>query len=97
MANALHFVRRHERVLKGLVRHLKPGGTFLLIEYDLTRGSPWIPFPVPFTRFQTIAPRVGLSEVREVGRRPSRYGPRELYAAVAVHRQTLNAPRERIT
>ena len=84
MANALHFVRRHERVLRGLVRHLKPGGTFLLVEYDLSRGSPWIPFPVPFGRFQTLAPRVGLSEVREVGRRPSRYGPRELYAAVAV-------------
>ena len=30
MANALHFARRHERVLRGLVRHLKPGGTFLL-------------------------------------------------------------------
>ncbi len=84
MANALHFARRHERVLTQLVGHLRPGGTFLLVEYDLKRGSPWIPFPVPFTAFGRLAARVGLSEPEEVGRRPSRYGPRELYAAAAV-------------
>ena len=84
MANSLHFVRRHEYTLKKIVRHLKPGGTFLLVEYDLTTGSPWIPFPVPLGRFQTLAPRVGLGEVQEVGRHPSRYGPREFYAAAAV-------------
>ena len=84
MANALHFVRRHEYTLGKIVRYLKPGGTFLLVEYDLTTGSPWIPFPVPFEHFKTLAPRIGLDEVREVGRHPSRYGPREFYTAAAV-------------
>ena len=84
MANSLHFVRRHERVLAPLVRHLQPGGTLLLVEYDIWRGSPWIPFPVPFAKFEALAPKVGLSEAREVGRRGSRYGPRDLYAAAAL-------------
>ena len=84
MANALHFVRRHEYTLGKIVRYLKPGGTFLLVEYNLTKGSPWIPFPVPLGRFQTLAPRAGLGAVQEVGRHPSRYGAREFYAAAAV-------------
>ena len=82
-ANALHFVRRHERVLEQLVGYLKPGGALLLVEYDITRGSPWIPFPVPLAHFERLAPRVGLGAVKEVGRRRSRYGPRDIYAAVA--------------
>ena len=83
MANALHFVRRPARVLTPLVAHLRPGGTFLLVEYDLTRGSPWIPFPVPLERFRALAPGVGLEGAHELARRPSRYGPREIYAAIA--------------
>ncbi len=83
MANSLHFVGRQERVLRQVVGDLVPGGTFLLVEYDLQRATPWIPYPVPPARFADLARRVGLSEPREFKRRPSRYGPRELYAAVA--------------
>ena len=86
MANALHFARRHERVLRQVVSTLKPGGTFILVEYDIQRGSPWIPFPVPFESFRMLAPKVGLNEVREIGRRRSRYGPRDIYAAVATRK-----------
>ena len=82
-ANALHFARRHERVLKHIVTTLKPGGTFILVEYDIRRGSPWIPFPVPLECFKTLASKAGLGEVREIGRRRSRYGPRDIYAAIA--------------
>ena len=86
MANALHFARRHEHVLKQIVSVLKPGGTFILVEYDIRQGSPWIPFPVPLRSFRTLAPKTGLGEVREIGRRRSRYGPRDIYAAVATKR-----------
>ena len=83
MANSLHFVRQQEKVLRQVVSDLAPGGTFLLIEYDLQRPTPWIPFPIPPMRFKALARQVGLSEPLELKRRPSRYGPRELYAAVA--------------
>jgi ubiquinone/menaquinone biosynthesis C-methylase UbiE len=84
MANALHFARRHERVLSQIVGYLRDGGRFILVEYDLEAGSPWIPFPVPLRVFRQLAPRVGLGEPREIGRRRSRYGQREIYAAVAI-------------
>lgn len=84
MANALHFVYRQEQVLKLVVSYLKPGGAFILVEYDLARATPWIPFPVTLERFKLLAKQSGLSDVREIGRRASSYGPRELYAAMAI-------------
>lgn len=83
MANALHFVRRHERVVSGVLAGLKRGGAFVLVEYDLQRGNPWVPFPVSLEKFRQLAPRVGLTVPRPLGRRRSRYGHGDIYAAVA--------------
>lgn len=82
MANALHFARDQESVLRHAVYQLKRGGKLLLVEYDRTRGTPWVPFPVPPARFRELAAAVGLEEPEEVGRRASRYH-REMYAAMA--------------
>jgi trans-aconitate methyltransferase len=84
MANALHFVQEHQRVLSRLLSYLRPGGHFLLVEYDQETGNPWVPFPVSWRRFFRLAPPVGLSDVRQVGRRRSRFGHRDLYAAVGI-------------
>lgn len=83
MANALHFVRRQRRALAQLVPMLRSGGTLLLVEYDLQRATPWIPFPVSPDAFGRLAAEVGLSHPIEIGRRRSRFGPRDLYAALA--------------
>lgn len=82
MANALHFVADQAAVLRRIVRHLKPGGSFLLVEYQRERSNRWVPHPVPFRRFEELAAAAGLTEPREVGRRRSVYW-REMYAAVA--------------
>lgn len=81
MANALHFVPDPKPLLRTLVAHLRPGGRFLVVEYDLSRGSPWVPYPVPPSRFRKLTSEVGLDDVREIGRRRSSFG-REMYAAV---------------
>lgn len=83
IANALHFVRRQERALRRVAAQLAPGGTLLLVEYDVTRSAPWTPFPLPLERFERLAVAAGLHDPREIGRRRSRYGPRDLYAARA--------------
>jgi len=83
MANALHFASDAEAVLGRILAHVRSHGTLLLVEYDLDRGTPWIPHPVPFTRFAEVAPAIGLVDVRQVGRMRSRYGRREIYAAAA--------------
>ncbi|HEX7040874.1 MAG TPA: class I SAM-dependent methyltransferase [Trueperaceae bacterium] len=86
VANALHFVPRgdQERVLGLVASYLRPGGALVLVEYDQRLGSPWVPHPVPPRRFADLARAAGLGAPREVGRRRSRYGPRDIYAAVAL-------------
>lgn len=82
MANALHFARDQEPVLRQLVDQLQPGGKVLLVEYDRSRETPWVPYPVPPARFRELAAAVGLETPEEVGRRASRYH-RAMYAAMA--------------
>ncbi len=84
LANSLHFVMRQDRALGQLVRYLKPQGRVLVVEYDTEQRSPWNPFPLPFNRFQQLAAAAGLRGVQELNRRPSLFGGRELYAAVAL-------------
>lgn len=86
LANSLHFVARQERVLRQLVPTLRPGGRLLVVEYDTAQRTPWGPFPVPPERLQKLARASGLSAFEEIGRRPSRFGGRELYAAVMFRR-----------
>ena len=85
MANSLHFVTSEEQasVLARVVGYLRPAGSFVIVEYDQRRGSRWVPYPVPWERFEALAGKVGLVSAREIGRRRSRFGPTEMYAAAA--------------
>lgn len=82
MANVLHFVADAEGVLPRLVHQLRPGGRFVLIEYEGRRPGPWTPYPVSIDRFRELAPLAGLSDPRVAAVRPSRFGG-QIYAAVA--------------
>ncbi len=84
LANSLHFVRQQVPVLRHLAGFLKPGGKVLVLEYDTPRASPWNPYPLPFARLAQVVAASGLGELRELSRRPSAFGGRELYLAVAV-------------
>lgn len=79
MANALHYVADPIPLLERLVSHLRPGGTFLLIEYDREWGNPWVPYPISRRKFKKLAEEVGLEAPEEIYQRPSRYGNGELY------------------
>jgi hypothetical protein len=81
LANALHFVREQAGLLHRLKLHLKPTGRLLVVEYDIARGNPWVPFPVPFERLKTLAARAKLGAPVKVTTKPSRYH-REMYVAV---------------
>jgi len=73
MANSLHFVRDRDPVLRRIVGALRPGGRFVLVEYDADHGNPWVPHPLSFATWQRAAPTVGLAGTRLIGRVPSRF------------------------
>jgi ubiquinone/menaquinone biosynthesis C-methylase UbiE len=74
-ANSLHFVRRERQVgvVSELAAHLRPGGTFLVVEYDADRGNPWVPHPFSERSWSNLAADAGLVDVRHLGRVPSRF------------------------
>jgi len=61
---------------------LKPGGALLLVEYNVDSGNLWVPHPLSFETFRTLAPRAGLSEPRLLAKVPSRF-LKEFYSAAA--------------
>lgn len=98
MANALHYFRDEPRsnlvsnllgnsatkeaVLRHVREYLKPNGVFILVEYNVDEGNTWVPFPLSFETYRTLAPRAGFSEPRLLATAPSRF-LRGFYAAAA--------------
>jgi SAM-dependent methyltransferase len=72
-ANSLHFITDPVAVLRRAAGVLRPGGRLIVVEYDADRGNPWVPHPFSAGRFVTIAETAGFTDVREIGRVPSRF------------------------
>ncbi len=80
MANSLHFYRDKEKVLRHIRKFLKWNGALLLIEYNVDWGNPWVPHPLSFENFQSLALQAGYSEPELLAKIPSRF-LREFYSA----------------
>lgn len=74
-ANSLHFVPSAQRlaVIAQLAALLRPGGTFVVVEYDADTGNAWVPHPFSSSRWSTLAEAAGLVEPGIIGRVPSRF------------------------
>jgi ubiquinone/menaquinone biosynthesis C-methylase UbiE len=85
MANALHFVpyARQAATLGAIAGHLRrPGGRFILVEYNSGVGNMWVPYPINTERFARLATEAGLGAPVVLHRVPSRF-LREMYGALA--------------
>ncbi len=74
-ANSLHFVPRDRQVavITSLATHLRPGGFFVVVEYDADHGNPWVPHPFTFGSWERLSAAAGLIGTRRIGRVPSRF------------------------
>ena len=84
IANALHFVRRQEKTLQLLKSYLRPGGKFVIVEYDVKMPRGYIPHPVPYSRFAILARNIGLENVQKVGSRKSPSSGITMYTASGI-------------
>ena len=82
MANSLHYYRQKEKVLRHVRSFLKWNGLLLLVEYNVDSGNPWVPHPLSFETFHSLAPRAGFSEPELMAKVPSRF-LKEFYSAIA--------------
>ncbi|HEY6014873.1 MAG TPA: class I SAM-dependent methyltransferase [Candidatus Limnocylindrales bacterium] len=74
-ANSLHFVPRDRQgaVIAGLAARLRPGGQFVVVEYDADSGNSWVPNPFRYPTWERLAAEAGLTDPRQLGRVPSRF------------------------
>jgi ubiquinone/menaquinone biosynthesis C-methylase UbiE len=83
MANSLHFHRHKEPILQRVYGYLKPGGRLLLVEYNTDSGNTWVPYPLSYPTWETLARHSGFVETRLLAARPSRFLG-EIFSAVSV-------------
>ncbi len=83
MANALHFQRDKGPVLRRILGYLRPGGRYILVEYDADQGNPWVPYPLSFRTWRELAPREGFTEPQLLATVPSRFLGR-IYSALSL-------------
>jgi SAM-dependent methyltransferase len=89
MANALHFIHQKNFLLTSIIAYLRPGGRFILVEYDTDRGNPWVPYPLSYRTWERMAAQVGLEQTRQLARRPSRF-MESIYSALSVKPEEKN-------
>ncbi len=82
MANSLHYFKDKSNVLSHVNSLLKPAGCLLLVEYNVDSGNPWVPYPLSFESFQSLAPLDGFTKPRLLAKHPSSF-LREFYSAIA--------------
>jgi ubiquinone/menaquinone biosynthesis C-methylase UbiE len=83
MANSLHFVKDKGSVLARVRGMLKPGAPLVLVEYDTDGGNQWVPYPLSFETWRTVAPANGFDGPRLLATHPSRF-LRRMFSASAV-------------
>jgi trans-aconitate methyltransferase len=81
MANALHFVNDKVSFMEQLKKELKPSGKIILVEYDMNKANPWVPYPINFIDLQKLAHKVGLN-ITKLEEQPSIYNNAMIYSAM---------------
>ncbi len=83
MANSLHYVRKKDAVLQLVRNYLRPGGHLILVEYNTDRGNPWVPYPLSYRAWETIARQNHFVSTTLLATRPSHF-LNEIYSALSV-------------
>lgn len=86
LANALHFAKDQPAFIRKAAACLKPGGRFLLVEYDTDTPNSWVPYPLSRTRAVDLFQGARFDHVAPLGERPSAFGGARLYSLMVSRR-----------
>ncbi|MGZ3938469.1 MAG: class I SAM-dependent methyltransferase [Flavisolibacter sp.] len=82
MANSLHYVKDKEAFVTRMIDSLKPGGYFLLVDYDMNRSNPWVPYPLPIAVAEKLFFDSGTESFEILNKKKSVFGDRWMYSAL---------------
>ena len=80
MANSLHYVEDKASLIERLKSYLTANGMFIIVEYDIVRANPWVPYPVDRAALQRLFSIAGFTNLKALGERPSVYNHGTIYA-----------------
>jgi ubiquinone/menaquinone biosynthesis C-methylase UbiE len=82
MANTLHFHDQKTAILRLVDGYLQPRGNLIIVEYNSDRGNTWVPYPVSFDSWRSLAGAAGFKDTRLLSRVPSSFMG-EIYSAIS--------------
>ncbi|RZS70811.1 class I SAM-dependent methyltransferase [Pseudobacter ginsenosidimutans] len=82
MANSIHYVKNKELFLDQLKQYLRPGGLLLIVEYEMEKANPWVPYPLGFSVMQGLLVKTGFTTPEKIGERTSIYNQAVMYSCV---------------
>ncbi|MGI8552296.1 MAG: class I SAM-dependent methyltransferase [Dehalococcoidia bacterium] len=91
MANSLHFQREKQPVLTLIRGFLKPNGRFVLVEYNTDHGNHWVPHPLSYSTWESLASSAGFVGTRLSATQPSRFLG-QIYSALSLNAGTSLDP-----
>lgn len=81
MANSFHYIRDKQNLIKRLETYFSANPTLLIVEYDTTRFSPWVPYPINYQKLVTLFTSLSYTSITKIAEAPSRFGGR-MYSAL---------------
>jgi trans-aconitate methyltransferase len=81
MANSLHFVEDQAAFIRTCESRMTSNPRFLIVEYDTSDASRWVPHPLSRAALARLFERAGYSSIQVLGCRPSLYHRAPIYAA----------------
>jgi ubiquinone/menaquinone biosynthesis C-methylase UbiE len=82
MANSLHYVKDQNQFLLKLKSAFKKSGVLMLIEYDLEKSNPWVPYPISKRKVADLAISAQFQTPVFLGSVPSKLNSSEIYSVL---------------